>query len=256
VGMQLCPLTFSFFSFLFTVLPDCNLKGLPDSCYVAKEGSTVRLNIPIIGIPAPAVTWKKGDVTLSDSGRISVESTATNTVLLIRDCQRVDADKFTIILRNIAGTKESTIDIKVVGKPGICTGPIKFDEITAEAITVEWGPPTEDGGSEVSNYILEKRHSTANKWVTVASAIQKNSMRVTRLHDGTEYIFKVCAENKYGVGEYLKSDPVIAKHPFSKYLTGKPKYVLFNVMCWIFKNICLRIHTFPYTRCTRGFSTT
>ncbi len=185
---------------------------------MAKEGSTVRLNFTISGVPAPAVTWKKGDVTLSDSGRISIESTATNTVFLIRDCNRGDAGKFTMILRNSAGTKDSAIDIKVVGKPGICTGPINFDEITAEAITVEWGPPKDDGGSEVTNYFLEKRHSTANKWVTVASAIQKNSMRVTRLHDGTEYIFRVCAENKYGVGEFLKSDPVVAKHPFSKYL--------------------------------------
>lgn len=191
---------------------------------MAKEGSTVRLNIPIIGIPAPAVTWKKGDVTLSDSGRISVESSATNTTLLIRDCHRNDACRFTIILRNCAGTKESAIDFNVVGKPGICTGPIKFDEITAEGITIEWAPPIDDGGSEVTNYFLEKRQSTANKWATVASAIQKNTMRVTRLRDGTEYIFRVCAENKYGIGEFLRSAPVIAKHPFSKYLKEDANY--------------------------------
>lgn len=184
---------------------------------MAKEGSTVRLIIPITGIPVPAVLWKKSGVTLGDSGRMSVESTATNTTLLIRDCQRGDADKYTIILKNSAGTKEATIDIKVVGKPGICTGPIKFDEITADGITLEWGPPKDDGGAEVSNYILEKRQTTSNKWVTVASAIQKNIMRVTRLHDGTEYLFRVCAENKYGVGEFLRSDPVVAKHPFSKF---------------------------------------
>lgn len=200
----------------FSVLPDCDLKGLPDSCYVAKEGSTVRITIPVTGIPAPTVMWKKGGVALGDSGRVSVDSTVMNTTLLIRDCQRSDADKYCLILKNTAGTKESTIDIKVVGKPGICTAPIKFDEITADGITMEWGPPKDDGGSEISNYILEKRQSTNNKWVTVASAIQKNTMRVTRLHDGTEYLFRVCAENKYGVGDFLRSDPVVAKHPFSE----------------------------------------
>lgn len=165
--------------------------------------------------------WKKGGVTLGDSGRMSAESTATSTTLLIRDCQRNDAEKYSLTLKNAAGTKDSTIDIKVVGKPGICTGPIKFDEITADGITLDWDPPKDDGGSEISNYIIEKRSSTSNKWATVASAIQKNTIRVTRLHDGTEYLFRVCAENKYGVGEFLRSDPVVAKHPFSKCILYK-----------------------------------
>lgn len=198
------------------VLPEADLRGVPDGCYVAKEGSTVRLTIPIIGVPTPFAIWKKGGVTLSDSGRICVESGTGNTTLLIRDIHRTDADKYTLVLRNSGGTKEAVIDVKVVGKPGQPTGPIKFDEITAEAITVEWGPPKDDGGSEISNYIVEKRHTTANKWVTVASAIQKTTMRVMRLHDGTEYIFRVFAENKYGVGEWLRSEPVIAKHPFGE----------------------------------------
>jgi hypothetical protein len=107
---------------------------------------------------------------------------------------------------------------QVVGRPGICTGPIKFDEITADGINLEWGPPTDDGGAEVSNYIVEKRRTTDSKWATVASATQKNTIRVIRLHDGIEYIFRVFAENKYGVGEYLRSDPVIAMHPFSELL--------------------------------------
>lgn len=201
------------------VAPDCDLSGIPDLCYVAKEGSTVRIKVPIVGKPAPSAIWKKGHVSLGDSGRMSVESTPTLTTLLIRDCQRGDAENYTILLRNTAGVKEAKMQIKVVGKPGIPTGPFKFDEITADGITLDWGPPKDDGGTEISNYIVEKRQSTANKWATVASAIQKNTMRVTRLHDGTEYIFRVFAENKYGVGECLKSDPVVAQHPFSEFLS-------------------------------------
>ena len=47
---------------LTSVLPDCNLSSLHDGCYVVKEGSTTRINIPISGVPYPTATWKKGDV--------------------------------------------------------------------------------------------------------------------------------------------------------------------------------------------------
>lgn len=216
------------------VYPSCDLRDLPNLNYIAKEGSTVRLKIPIIGKPVPTVSWKKGeDENLTDIGRVCVESTAVNTTLLIRDCQRTDAGKYTITLRNSAGSKESSIFVRVVGKPGICTGPIKFKEVTADGATLKWGVPKDDGGSEVTNYILEKRDSITNMWVTVSSAVDTNSYRVAGLHEGTEYIFRVSAENKYGVGEGLKAEPMVAKHPFSKCILS-----FFSIITIAYYNKC------------------
>lgn len=229
--------------FWILVLPDCKLSNLHDGCCTVKEGSTTRINIPVSGIPYPSVIWKKGDMVLGDTGRMCVEASPGVTTLLLRDCQTADADTFTIVAKNSAGLKECKFQLKVVGKPGICTGPIKFSEITADGITLEWGPPTDDGGAEVSNYIVEKRRTTDNKWATVASATQKTTMRVIRLHDGVEYIFRVFAENKYGVGEYLRSDPVIAQHPFSEYNSAACISKPFS--CFLF-NYCTMLLTVIY----------
>ena len=115
-----------------------------------------------------------------------------------------------------------------MGKPGICVQPLKFKDVTADAATLKWGIPKDDGGSEITNYILDKRDSVTNMWVTVSSTVDTHTgFRVTGLHEGTEYIFRVAAENKYGVGDGLKSEALVAKHPFSKSLPSSPNVSLF-----------------------------
>uniref|UniRef100_A0A3P9KQV3 Titin n=1 Tax=Oryzias latipes TaxID=8090 RepID=A0A3P9KQV3_ORYLA len=50
---------------------------------------------------------------------------------------------------------------------------------------------------------------------TKDGTIQAISYKVTKLLPGNEYIFRVTAVNKYGVGEPLESEPVIARNPFT-----------------------------------------
>lgn len=39
-------------------------------------------------------------------------------------------------------------------------------------------------------------------------------MQVPRLVEGNEYVFRVKAENKMGVGQAIESTPTVAKSPF------------------------------------------
>lgn len=103
-------------------------------------------------------------------------------------------------------------------KPG---APINFtfDEIRNTSVVVNWEPPEDDGGSEILNYILEKKDNKNDEigWITVTSTLKGTSFPVTKLIEGKEYIFRVTAENKFGCGPGCVSEPLLAKNQFGEF---------------------------------------
>lgn len=103
-------------------------------------------------------------------------------------------------------------------KPG---APINFtfDEIRNTSVVVNWEPPEDDGGSEILNYILEKKDNKNDEigWITVTSTLKGTSFPVTKLIEGKEYIFRVTAENKFGCGPPCVSEPLLAKNQFGEF---------------------------------------
>lgn len=102
-------------------------------------------------------------------------------------------------------------------KPGPPEKPLKPEGITKNSVTLSWRSPIDDGGSEITNYILEKREADRHSWSNVSRTIHGTRYNVTGLKDGTKYVFRVYAENKYGVSEPLEmKEPVLVKSPFGK----------------------------------------
>lgn len=68
--------------------------------------------------------------------------------------------------------------------------------------TVSWEPPLFDGGSEITSYIIELRDRTSVNWAPVM--VTKPHERTAIINDvieNKEYIFRVKAENKAGIGK-------------------------------------------------------
>lgn len=102
-------------------------------------------------------------------------------------------------------------------KPDAPEGPIKFTDIQKTSITFAWKPSPYDGGSPITGYILEYRESWKITWSPLKVVKPDiTSYCVQNLKEGTEYFFRVVAENAVGKSEPLDSAGVTAKSPFSK----------------------------------------
>ena len=66
----------------------------------------------------------------------------------------------------------------------------------------------------VSHYIVEKRETSRIMWSIVSEKLVDCIVNVPRLIQGNEYIFRVRGVNKYGIGDPLESEPIIAKNAF------------------------------------------
>lgn len=106
------------------------------------------------------------------------------------------------------------LQVKVIGRPDVPEGPLEFDDIQARSVRVSWRPPSDDGGSDLLGYIVERREVPKAAWYTVGARVKENSLVVKGLKENMQYHFRVSAENQFGVSRSLKSEePVTAKTP-------------------------------------------
>lgn len=66
----------------------------------------------------------------------------------------------------------------------------------------------------MTHYIVERRETSRVVWSKVSDMQEKTHVTVGKLVRGNEYVFRVMGVNKYGIGEPLESEPVIAKNTF------------------------------------------
>lgn len=104
-------------------------------------------------------------------------------------------------------------------KPLMPEGPIVVDALLKSSVIISWKPPKDDGGSLITNYIVEKCEAKeGEQWHLVSSAIPGTTCRVPNLIESAGYYFRVSAQNQYGISESLEiPSVVIIKSPFGKF---------------------------------------
>lgn len=79
----------------------------------AMAGTHITLMATIKGVPFPTVTWKKNEAEVPP--RADIETSQTDSKLVIRFCNRDDCGDYTLTVENPAGSKTATCTVLVLG---------------------------------------------------------------------------------------------------------------------------------------------
>ncbi|XP_072180963.1 twitchin-like [Diadema setosum] len=143
----------------------------------------------------------------------------TDTAFTVTDLAPKREYEFRVIAENKSGASVASEPSKsVIAKPPYdvpeVPGQPEVSNVTKSGLTLTWEPPEFDGGSPITNYVVEMKDRFSVRWSTLGRP-NKTIYKVTGLRQGSEYEFQVRAENKAGVGEpSLSTRPVVAKDPY------------------------------------------
>nr|CAD7424747.1 unnamed protein product [Timema monikensis] len=194
--------------------PKLYLDGLIGKKIKVRAGEPINIKIPLSGAPTPKVDWTKNSSKLPESNRISTETTSDHTNLRVEASNRGDSGKYTITAKNDYGKDSADIEVIVVDKPGLPKGPLVYSNVTQDSVSLSWSPPLDDGGGDITGYVVEMSEFGSDSWRPVPGFCPKASFTAKGLHEGKRYVFRVRAENIYGLSEPLEGKPVVAKSPF------------------------------------------
>lgn len=158
----------------------------------------------VTGFPAPEVSWYRNGVRIDSTKTLTIES----STITIRSLERSDSGKYTVEARNKAGVVSVELTLNVIDKPDKPEA-VAITEVKKDAVVLEWKPPVDDGGLDITKYSIEKCDPEKMVWIKVAEVERHiDSYCVQKLLANAQYIFRIMALNPIGVSEPVESDAV------------------------------------------------
>lgn len=181
---------------------------------VVDVNSSVRIPFTFTGSPKPELTLTRSDE--SKENRATLDLFENNGTFLLRQAARSDTGVYRMQATNECGTTTARIDILVQTVPSPPGGPLQVTASGKDYVSLAWHTCSDDGGSELVSYIIEKREESKAVWTKVVQIRPTNTTYTcSGLLDKTNYLFRVSAENEIGVGEPLELEhAVTAKLPY------------------------------------------
>ncbi|XP_077458048.1 immunoglobulin-like and fibronectin type III domain-containing protein 1 [Stigmatopora argus] len=177
---------------------------------VVKSGRDAAFEMSYVGREPAKVRWYKEGEELAEGPRTKIERSAARTRLRLLKCDRQTSGEIKIRIQNEFGSKEAATRLDVLDKPTAPLGPVDVVESSASCIEFGWRPPKDDGGSPITNYVLERQQIGRNRWKKLGETGPRARFRDSDVDHGRKYRYLIRAENQQGIGGVMETSHIQA----------------------------------------------
>lgn len=175
-------------------------------------GEAVKLKVSVSGRPLPEVTWYHDGKTMEPSSRVDCSTTDKYAMVRVSTATREDRGEYHVRAVNALGEDFASILVTITDRP-LPPGKVSVVMTLGRCVTLAWTIPYDDGGCKIGNYIVEYFRIGWNMWLKAATCRQLTTT-IGDLIEGSEYKFRVKAENPYGISDPSEeSDTIFIPDP-------------------------------------------
>lgn len=160
---------------------------------------TMFLKVAVAGKPAPFVEWRHDGNLLLPTERIIISNTDKFSTLRIENALREDRGEYQINARNAVGEDSASFLVTITARPDPPVS-VTVTQNDDKSVSLTWISPNDDGGCQVSNYVIDYYRTGWNFWLKAGTS-RTLTATLFDLIEGSEYRFRVKAESPYGMSE-------------------------------------------------------
>lgn len=179
--------------------PKIRLPRQYEEGLIVEADEVIRLKVGIAGNPIPIVEWSHNGELLPNEGRYEIETNDKHSSLRIANAQRYDRGEYNLRAYNKLGEDYASFLVTVTAKP-TPPGKVYISVGLGKAVTLSWSAPDDDGGCKIGNYIVEYYRVGWDVWLK-ATTCRQLTTTLSGLFEGSQYRFRVKAENPYGLSD-------------------------------------------------------
>lgn len=208
VASNICGRAETTCSVIVREVPDVHIEDRFVSQKLRIDGEYV-ITATVSGYPRPKLVWYKSKTKLEAKANTKMVYEETEACLTISKLKRSHTGTYAIEASNEHGVCRKEVVLTIIDKPSCPEGPLSVTTLKKDTVELEWKPPRDCGGLELSHYVVEKCCQEQKTWIKVGD-VDKDTLKCTvpKLKTDAQFKFRVRACNAIGDSEPLESEVV------------------------------------------------